>query len=261
MPGTFVVAHGAYYVDGPDTFVPSAMTVHLCADEGEGIPAPNVIEILRYRGGGSVKTIQGGEPIKNLILQRLSQNQYETELGAAQPGETVCFVGYTAPATGTADYTLCMGACDSAHGVHNCGGILGLFNDVTELHLLVCLEQKGQELVDRTNLPWESEPAHYDRIEELAGEIAAAIEYDPTSGDIAKFDSSAVASIFDALAYEDQVKLMTFEPVQRWSYVRYARQTLAQLGDKQFRAWCGKQDNWVQEIYKKDQDILAKYFS
>jgi len=263
VPGTFVVGHGAYYVDGQDTFVPTAMTVHLYADEGEGIPAPNVIEILRYRGGRSVRTISAGEPIKNLILQQLSRNQYETELGAVQPGELVCFVGYDHPATGAADYTLCMGTCDQAQGVHNCAGIFGKFNGVTELHLLACLEQitgGGERIMeDRENLPWEGEPQHYQRIGELAGEILEAAGYDGDTGTIKDYDSAKAAKIFDNVPYEDQVKLMTYEPVQRWSYVRYARQTLIQLGEERFRTWCRAQEEWVREIYRKDPDGIGKY--
>lgn len=50
MSGTFAVGHGGYVADDADTFVPKSMTVHVYCDEGEAIPAPNIIEILRYRG-------------------------------------------------------------------------------------------------------------------------------------------------------------------------------------------------------------------
>lgn len=263
MPGTFVVGHGAYYVDGADTFVPASMTVYLYADEGEAIPAPNVIEILRYRGGQSVKTIAGGQPIKNLILQKLTQNQYETELGAVQQGETVCFVGYDQPAAGAADYTLCMGACDPQQGVHDCFGMFAMFNDVTELHLLACLEQINEDgdlvSTDRENLPWENQPQHLTRIARLAQEIITAAGYHADTGEIVRYDSAEAAGIFDRLSYEDQAKLMTFEPVQQWSYIRYARQTLAKLGEHDFRAWCRTQEQWVQEIYRKDQAVVGRY--
>lgn len=269
MPGTFLVGHGAYVSDA-QTFVPNSMTVHLYAAEGESIPAINIIEILRYRGGGSVGTLAGGQPIYNLFLTPLNQNQYETELGAVQRGEIVCFVGYDTPVQDRTGYTLCADVCDSATGVHNCLGLFGVFKDVTDLHLLVCLdeivhgttsdENTSQDDNEHKNLPWEAaEPDHYNRITALATQIMQAAQHDPGTGHIADYENATAAQIFDGLPYEDQVKLMTFEPVQRWSYVRYARRKFQEIGPVAFREWTRGQQPWVNEIYRRDTDGVGQY--
>jgi hypothetical protein len=290
VTGTFLVGHGAD--PGETTFVPDGMTVHLYADEGEAIPAPNVIEILRYRGRQSVRTLTGGDPIQNLYLTPLTRNQYETELGAVQDGETVCFIGYDPPVASTTGYALCMDVC--SQGVHNCFGLFGVFRDVTDLHLVICLEEivyaevVDEEMVDeevvvgevgevggeavgeetpeadaeRKNLPWEQgEPEHYNRIAALADSIVKAADYDPKSGEIKDYENAAAAKIFDDLDHEDQAKLMTYEVVQRWSYVRYARQTLTQLGADRFAAWCNSQQDWVKEIYRTDTNVVGQYLT
>lgn len=281
MTGTFLVGHGAD--PNVTTFVPNGMTVHLYADEGEGIPAPNVIEILRYRGRQAVRSLVAGDPIQNLFLTPLTRNQYETELGAVQDGETVCFIGYDQPVASTTGYALCMDVC--SEGVHNCFGLFGVFKDVTDLHLVVCLEEivygevaevvdegaVDEEVVDdgavgeqvdpeRKNLPWEQgEPEHYNRIAALADSITKAAGYDPKSGEITDYENAAAAKMFDDLDYEDQAKLMTYEIVQRWSYVRYARKTLNELGADRFAEWCNSQQDWVKEIYRTDTDVVGQY--
>jgi hypothetical protein len=267
-----------------ETFVPNAMTVHLYADEGQGIPAINVMEILRHRGRQSVRTIAGGQTIKEFWLTPLTPNQYETELGAVQAGETVCFVGYDAPVPGNTAYTLCAAGCDPGKGEHNCLGVFGLLNGVTELHLLVCLDElvdaaevdeeatgpqetgdappdlePAQDDTERRSLPWEIEPEHYDRIVALAKRITDALGYTPETDQMATYDSQAAEGIFDALPYEDQAKLMTVEPVQRWSYIRYARKNWAAWGDERFRTWCGAQEPWVRDIYLKDPNGVGRF--
>ncbi|TDV57682.1 putative adhesin [Actinophytocola oryzae] len=262
MTGTFLVGHGA--AAGMQTFVPATMTVHLYAGEGESIPAPNVIEILRYKGGQSVQSLTGGDPISNLFLTPLSQNQYETELGAVQPGEVVHFVGFDNPVGDSTGYTLCADVCDPQTGVHNCLGLFGVFGDDPELHLLVCLDEvvyegTADQVTERENLPWETRPDHYDRINDLAGQIMAEVGYDSSSGEMTTYESTAAETLFDSLDYEDQAKLMTYEPVQRWSYVRHARTTLAALGEDDFRAFCAQQEEWVRDIYRRDPNGVGQY--
>jgi putative adhesin Stv-like protein len=262
MTGTFVVGHGA---DAEmETFVPASMTVHLYAEDGESIPAPNVMEILRHGGRQAVRSLTGGESVSNLFLTPLSHNQYETELGAAQDGQVVYFVGYDIPVADRTGYTLCAADCAAEKGVHNCLGLFGVFKDEPELHLLVCLdvivyEGTADEDNERKALPWETEPEHYDRITDLAGQILEAVGYNSDTGGIATFGSLAAANLFDALEYEDQAKLMTFEPVQRWSYVRHARATLDSLGEEGFRAFCAQQEDWVKDIYRLDPNGVGQY--
>jgi hypothetical protein len=262
MTGIFVVGHGAGA--NMETFVPESMTVHLYAEDGESLPALNVMEILRHGGRQAVRSLTGGESVSNLFLTPLSQNQFETELGAVQDGQVVLFVGYDTPVADRTGYTLCASDCAAETGVHNCLGLFGMFKDESELHLLVCLDEIVDEGTpdednERTTLPWETEPAHYDRIMDLAGQILEAVGYDSETGGIATFESPAAASLFDALEYEDQAKLMTFEPVQRWSYVRHARATLVSLGEDGFRAFCVNQEDWVKEIYRLDPNGVGQY--
>jgi hypothetical protein len=255
MTGTFVVGHGA----DPDstTFVPQSMTVHFYAEDGESIPAPNVMEILRHRGRQAVRSLTGGAVVPNVYLTPLLQNHYETELGAVQRGDVVLFVGYDVPVGDRTGYTLCASTCAPESGVHDCLGLFGVFKDESDLHLVVCLdvivdEANPDEDNERATLPWETDPDHYERITDLAGQILQEVDYDQDTDTIADFDSATAANLFDNLEYEDQAKLMTYEPVQRWSYVRHARATLADLGPDRFRAFCATQEDWVKAIYQLD---------
>ncbi|HEX3605893.1 MAG TPA: hypothetical protein VH134_08225 [Candidatus Dormibacteraeota bacterium] len=132
MP-VFIVGHGGLASDRPQTIVPPGQSITFYTDVDLNLVMSNgMAAVMSGDASSGSETVQGGDPVPNYGLGRLTDNQRVRFETVAQAGGTFLYIGDQLPD----GIHLCDGddtMCNEGH--HICGGVFGRVEDAEMIYI------------------------------------------------------------------------------------------------------------------------------